>query len=320
MQRRKYIIGASSLVTAVIAGCSGDSSSATPTQTANTGNHLQAAAEAIQSANDAISTEADKFSDTSVDSGGGIDVQTSMATGYLDTASSELDTAGQGASTSQQETIDAAQNWVSYGRAVIEFLDIFADGYSDFTTALTYMESERYSDSADSFQTAGNTFDDADSQLTIVRDRSESLTETDSEYFSDVDMTSSEADVDQLGSLLDTFSPMADGMRDLVQGLDDFTAATTSLENSQYSDAEESYEAAQSHFTTAESTFIDLESSAPNSIQSSIIEMTCYAGALSDGAEHYAAGSGHYADGDTQAGDDEFEMGEEDLNQCSFEA
>lgn len=304
----------------MIAGCSGDSDSATPTQTANTGNHLEAAAEAIQNAKDAISTEADKFSESSVDSGDGIDVQTSTATEYIDTASSELDTAKQGASTSQQETIDAARNWISYGRAVIKFLDIFADGYSELTTALTYMESERYSDSADSFQAAGGTLSDSDSQLTIVRDRSENLTETDSEYFSDIDLTSSEADIDQLESLLDTFIPMADGMRDLVQGLDDFIVATTSLENSQYSDAEGRYEAAQSHFTTAESTFTDLESSAPNSIQSSIIEMTCYAGALADGAERYAAGSGYYADGDTQAGDDEFEMGEDDLNRCSFEA
>ena len=224
MQRRKYIIGASSLVTVVIAGCSNDSNDGNndaSTRTINVASHLEAAAEAIQNANDAIETEFDKFSDPSVDSDAGVDVQTSTAAEYLDTASSELDTAEQEADTGQQKTIEAARSWISYDRAIINFLDIFADGYTEFTTGLTYMESERYSDAADAFQDAGSKLSDADSELTIVRDRSDNLTETDSEYFTDVDMTSSKEDIDQLKSLLTTFVPMTEGMRNLVQRIPD---------------------------------------------------------------------------------------------------
>lgn len=339
MQRRDLLLATSASLVTVTAGCSSDDSTGgatasddggtTPSQTtgtstasqgSNTVSRLEAAAAAIENANSEISAESDKFSDPAVEAGGGVDVRTQTVIGHLDDASAELDAAEEGATDSQQETIDAARQWVSLARALIDFLDVFADGYTDFTSGLTYLDAERYGDAADSFQTAGETFSDADSQLTIVRDRNDSLMQANSNYFEDVDLNSIDADIEELSSLLATFIPMSDGLRQLNLGFEDFLAATTDLENERYTDAESTYQDAEDHFTTAESTFMGLESSAPNSVRSDVIELTCYASALKEGAGHYAAGSGYYADENFAAGDDEFTQGEESLNQCNFDA
>jgi len=332
MQRRKLIIAAGSAMTTVVAGCSSDESSSsptesstptensTPTETASADDNLESAAVAIQNANDAIATQSDKLSDPSVEAGAGVDIQASSAERYLDTATSELDMAEEVATSTQQDTIAAARSWISYSRSVIEFLNLFADGYSEFTTGLTYIEAERYSDSAESFKTAEGTLSDADSKLTIVRDRSDSLVETDSEYFDDVNLTSSEAEIDELEPLLSSFISLSNGMHDVTLGLEDFISASNKLQNGQYSEGVSGYNDAQSHASSAENTFKDLEQDAPNSIKNSVIEYTCYAGALAEAAGHFATGSRYYANGNSQAGDEEFNMGQNALNQCDFEA
>lgn len=338
MRRRKYITSASSLTAAIIAGCSENSDSSKPnqtdsskpnqtnnstsTETDDAEDHLETAVEAVQIAKDTISAERDKLSGLDADGSNSVDIRTSTATRQLDMASSELDTADLEANRSQRKTIDAVRNWISYGRALIEFLSLLSDGLAKFATGDTYMQSDRFNDASDAFQTANRTFADADNQLIIVRDRAESLRETDSEHFSNVDLSQQGIEglhLDQLESALDAYIPLTSGMQDLMRGFDSFVSASTDLENERYSDAKDGYEAAIPHLVTAQNKFTDLESSAPNSLQSSIIELACYAGAVADASEHFAAGSEYYANGDTQAGKDEFEMGEEDRTRCDFE-
>lgn len=349
MQRRRVLIGTGSAVAALVAGCSGEESDAEPPETdgsetetatdsesqtattretesdesaGDTDARLAAAAEDIRSADAELEAESDKFTDSSFGSGGGIDVETATTERYLDDASAELDAAEPGATGTQQQSIDAARNWISFARESIAFIDQLADGYNELGTGFTYFESERYTEASDTFETAEDELRDADSQLTIVEDRQTNLSRADSDAFDDVDLTSagSGESIAELSSLLSTLIPFTTGFSELSLGLEDFTAGTETLEREQFTAAESAYEDAEDHFTTAESLFRGLEDSAPSSVRNSIIEISCIATAFKDGAGHFATGAGYYAAGDTRAGDREFNAGQTDLERCDFEA
>lgn len=327
MKRRQLLVTATGGGTALIAGCSGeesDDSATTQKETdtpagETTNERLRAAAEEMESAESKINTESDKFTDSSLDSGQGVSIQTATILSELDAASTELDAAEQGATSEQQDAINAARNWISFARATTEFLGLFADGYNEFTTANTYFESERYSDATGTLDTAQENFESADSQLTIVQDRQESLTEMDHEAFENITLSTTPADIEQLESILETLIPFIGGYRQMTLGFEDFIIALESLENRDYADAESEYRDAEDHFTSAETRIRGLEESAPPSLRNSVIELTSIAGTLKESAGHYATGSEYYANGDTRAGDQEFKKGEKALEKYNSE-
>lgn len=313
MNRRQLLGTAGSVLLPGLAGCSSDSVLGNDTE-----EHLQAAGEALEEADTALSEEADKFEDSNLENGG-VDIETEAVVGHLETASEELDAAEGGANDSQQETIDAARDWISLARGLIDFLDVFAEGYTDVATGLTYFQSERYEDAADRLGTASETLAETEQQLTVVRDRADNLGSESEDMIDEVDLTSLEADIDTLAQIIDALVPMANGIRQVSLGMVDFNTATTALENEQYRDAESSYTSARDHFSTAESTFTELEGTAPDNIQNSVIELTCYSGALKESADHFANAANALASGDNERANEEAEMGEESLNQCNFD-
>lgn len=328
MDRRSYLATAVSVAgTAVLAGCSGgerenqsEGSDATERDTTTgkrTEAHLEKAGEALQSAGEEISRESDKLAESDV-SDGGVDFRTSTIEGYLDTASNELDAAEASASESQRERVDAARGYVAFAREITAFLDVFAEGYSQVSTGITYFRSERFEDAAEELESARKTLDDADEGLQSARGRAEQLDTSTLDEMRRVDVESMQTDLSTLEELMSVLNVIADGLRDVSLGMIDFTEASASIDREEYARAKELFGEAETDFASAHTTFEGEEESAPPSVKSSVIELTCYSGALQDASTHFATASEALEDGDRELAKEESEKGEKAVNRCDF--
>ncbi|WP_226021929.1 hypothetical protein [Halomicrobium salinisoli] len=315
MDRRQYLEATcGTVLVGTLAGCSSDSSASSGT---NVTEHLEAAGTELEAANNALSTESEKFSETDFEEGG-VDVQTTAVTEHLDAAGSELDTAESAATESQQETIEAARSWIALARSLTTFIDVFADGYNGVSNGLSYFQSQRYEDAAETLDTASDTLSDAEEELVIVQDRIENLDTEALNNLDEVEISTFEADIERLSGFIDAMIPMVDGLRQESLGMVDFQTGSTEIENEEYTAAKARFKDARSHFSSAETTFKDLEESAPESLQGSVIELTCYGSALRESADHFVATAAALENGNREKANEEAEKGQEALDQCNF--
>lgn len=324
MDRREYLATAAAAASTVaIAGCSGGSGGE-GTTTATTGTtdtdaqqHLDAAGEALRKAGEELSTQSDALQES--DMTDGVDVRTASLDGYLDTASSELDAAEKSATDAQRERIAAARGYVSFARKFGEFLDVFAEGYTQLGTGLTYFKSQRFEDAAAKLETARQTNSRAEEVLTVLRDRAEKLdTDTLSEL-ERVDVESMQTGLATLDELVPVLTAFADGLRDVSLGMVDFGAANAKLQNDEFEPSRERFTAAKDHFASGYRTFKKQEESAPASVESSVVQLTCYSKALRDASEHFAATAEALANGNDERAKSEAEKGKQASNRCSFD-
>ncbi|WP_435175404.1 hypothetical protein [Halorussus sp. AFM4] len=324
MDRREYLATAASAASAVaIAGCSGGSGSGDGTTTAETTTsadaqqHLSAAGEALRKAGEELSAQSDRLEEA--DMTDGVDVRTESLDGYLDTAASELDAAEESATDPQRERIAAARGYVSFARKFGEFLDVFAEGYTRLGTGLTYFKSKRFEDAAGKLETARKTISRAEDVLAVLRDRAEKLdTDTLSEL-ERVDVESMQTGLATLDELVPVLTAFADGLRDVSLGMVDFKAANAKLGNDEFETSERRFAAAKDHFASGYQTFKKQEESAPASVESSVVQLTCYAKALRDASEHFAATAEALANGNNERAKSEAEKGKQAANRCSFD-
>ncbi|WP_348607798.1 hypothetical protein [Halobaculum rarum] len=331
MQRRQYIGAVSSVISTVaVAGCTGGStgdgtntgitrSTSTSSEEQKAAEHMELAGKALQRAGEEISTQSEKFKDSEVESGSGLDFEPETIYDYLDTASEELDQAEKHASAPQQEKISAARGYISFARKMAEFLDVFAEAYTQTTSGFSYFRSERYSEAAEQLETAESTLSESDDILTVVQDRQEQLDTELLDEVSEVEVESIKTELTAVDEVLPALSALASGIRQLSLGLVDFEEATTQIENDQYADAESSYDRSVDHFTTSETTFKDRENTVPDSMKTTFIELTCYGGALKDGARHLREACAALNNGNDSRASTETEKAKEALDRCNFD-
>lgn len=324
MDRRNYLRTTASIAgTALFAGCTGSDSENSNNAEANTTTerqteaHLEKAGEALDKAGEKISEESEKFSEVDI-SNSGIDFKTATINGYLDTASNELDKAEESASDSQLEWIEAARSYIAFARKYTEFGDITAEGFSQINTGFAYFQSERFADAAETLKEAQNTMNEADDTLTLVQDRADQFDTSKLDEFDQVEITSLQTSLSELDELIPILSVLATGMRDIALGMVDFNEAGTQIDNSNYIKAKELFNEAESDFANAHSTFKGEEESAPASVKSSIIELSCYSSALKDASSHLAAVAEAVENGNQERAEEENEKAEQALNRCNF--
>lgn len=310
MERRTFIatsIAATS--SALVAGCSGSRQAA---------EHLEAAYDGIENANEEIESESERLADADIKNGDGVGMRTSAIFGHLDTASIELNQAEETASDDQQEQIDGVRRYVDFARASTEFIDKFADGITEFTTGLSYFKAERYADARDRLKDTESMFDEVDSHLKTVRIRYDDL---DTDVFNDVDRVSVESfqeDIDKLEELVPALKALTTGLRSVSVGMIEFEEGTSDFEDEQYSEAESRYKAARNEFAAAHSTFSEMETESPSEVQSTFVELTCASGGLRDASQHFANAANAMQSGNNQRAQDEVDQARDAANRCSY--
>lgn len=305
----------------VLAGCSSSNPSDEPSgpDPEEAQEHLDAAATALDNAGEELSRESEKFDGTEFQEGS-IDFKTTAITGYLETASTELDQAEEYANEEQQEIIEIARGYISFASEMADFLDTFADGYAEAYTGFTYFQSERYEDAVSQLETARSTLSEADELLTITRSRFDELNTDRLGDVEDVQIETLGSYLNDLDELLPAILTMTKGLISVSNGMVDYTEGSTYVDNEQASDAEEAFRAAAEDFSVARSTFQEEEESAPTEVKSTFVELACYSGALEDGSIHLANSMEAAQNQNRERAESEAQAAREDLNRCDFSA
>lgn len=313
---RRAVLKASVVATApVLAGCSSTNSTGQDTQKAQ--EHIREAGKALESAEEEITSESAKLEESEFQEGG-VDIETATIDGYLEAATSELDEAEEYANEDQEELIDTARGYVSFASKGVDFLDTFAEGYSQTFAGFTYFQSERFEDAVDELETAESSLVESDDLLTVTQSRAGDLNTDRLTEIESVEIQSIEPTLEDMGELITILRSMVGGMISLSNGMIDFAEADSHLEDERYGDAEEAFQSASDDFSAAQSTFQSEEETAPTEVESTIIEMTCYSGSLKDASTHFANGMEAIQNKDQSRAESEANAAEEDLNRCDF--
>ncbi|MFC7130915.1 hypothetical protein [Haloferax chudinovii] len=325
MQRREYI-GAtiSALGTGFLAGCTGDTSThegtTTPTaQPDKAAEHLEEAGSALQSAGEQLSSESESLSESEFEDGS-VDFNPSKVYTYLDEAANELDAAEEYSTDEQRSKINSGREYIEFGRKITDFLDIVVEGYSLVYSGLTYFQSERYTDAAAELEAAEQKLGDADDLLSVVRDRTSQLETEELDDFDKVDAETLQIDLTTLDELIPVLETMATGIREMSLGMEDLNEAESYLDEEALTQAQKALDRAAEHFGTSESLFKRQEGESPSSIKSTFIELTCYAGSLKDGTEHFSRAVEAIGEGDNERAKEERDKASESYNKCNFDS
>jgi tetratricopeptide (TPR) repeat protein len=337
MERRTYVKSAIGVACiSFSAGCTGGNTSARSgqssssdggSQRANTpsgppeqkaAEHLEKAGKALENAGNELDSESEKFTSSEFREGT-VDIQTSGIYGYFDRAEAELNAATEFATDDQEDLIDAIEEFVEFGRALVKFLDTFADGYSESYTGFTYLQSERYRDAIAQLRKAEETLQDASDLLTVSRTRFDDLDPVLTDELDQVNISKFNEDLDKLERLLPVLITVAVGSRYLSRGMLDYQTAQDHFEAEDLASAAPKFERAAEDFGLAYSEFKAQEDTAPSEVKSTVIEMTCYSKSLRDGSTHLADGSKAYERGDRQRAEELFDEARTAFNRCNFD-
>lgn len=276
--------------------------------------HAEAAADDIDKAVDEFESEAARFDN--LESGEGVDVRTKVIEAHLDAASQDLDAAEQDASSDQQDGIDAFRSLVELLRRATAGLDKFADGFSKIQLAISQNQDGRYTDAADQAVEAQSPLEQARDSFTTAQASVDQIDEADIED-TDASLAEIRLELEEVTVLTETMIEFADGFVDLSEGLADLETATDRVDAERYAAAGRAAESASNHFAGAADTFKNLESSAPSRLQSEVVDLTCRAESLRDGAGHYRAGCASADLGAFDHARSEFRAAERDFDRCS---
>jgi hypothetical protein len=325
MKRRAYLRLLPAAAVTGVAGCSssddsmgdntdadGDAETTTAEPTATPEESVEAAAAALTDAAERLDTESNNlgnFEEGIQFSEGAIRDSITEARGHLDVAD------GGDLSEEQQETVEEFRMVANYIESLTDTTGEAATGLNEFSTALEYLDSERFEDAIDAIEDSRSHFGTASDSLSETRSTFDELGR-DSFDPLDTSYAETQESLDRIEAVVETMDPYLSGYREYVRGYDHFQTATTDLEAERFEDAADEYATAAVRFDDSASGFEEAEDTAPPTMLSDIVQTTCYAQALRDGSEYYAAGSRAYARGDEETGRSEFQDGQEAFNRC----
>lgn len=310
MNRREYLkslVGFVGVLSA--AGCSG--------QNPSYNERLDTTLEAIKNAEEELQAEADKFNSERLESGG-VEIQTAAISDHLDTAEEQLNAAESSANQDQRDDIQAIKNWIVLLREFTEFLDIFAEGFSQASSGFAYIQSEQFPDAVNELNTAKETLSSASEQLIITQDAWDDIDRSRLENTEDISVAEIENYFSQVENIMSVFIPLTSGMGTLSEGLIDYQTGSEAYEEGRYSEAESKFRSAAEDFTVSHSTLEEQEDAAPESMKTSLIELTCYSGAIRDASTHLANAAEAIQNRNRARANEESQKANEATDQCSF--
>lgn len=310
ISRRAALRGIALTTTAGLAGCTGDGGQQ---QGDGSESDIQAAGDDLDKALDEFQSEADRFD--SIESGEGVDVETSVIESHLEAASQDLDAAEQDASAAQQDRIEALRSIISILQSLTTAIDVIAEGFTATQTGRSYISSERYEDAKQRFTTAQTRFESARGSITEAQSSVDRIEQANIED-TGPDIAEMRSGITKLKEINELMIGLSDGFADLSSGLQDYQVAADRAESERYTAGAAAAADARAHFSSAVSTLRELESTAPSSFQPDIVDTTCRAEALRDAADHYNEGCEAAADGRYDTARSEFRASEDALESC----
>jgi len=329
MDRRRYLRGVLAVATVPVAGCSGDggdtptptetatTTAGTPTETATPGvaDYIETAETELGRASDEMNQESEGFDEVEGNAG----FETEPILSHLDEADAALEAVEGNATDEQQEKIDALAATSEWLRTTTGVLDDFTTMMGHVETGLGHFDNNRFEDAIAALQDGQTAREDVSDQLVIANDELESI---DADQLGDVDefdLESVRNSFEELNSVVDTMEYFISAFIDMVRGFQDFFPAATAYDEGEYADSIDGFADARDHFVTARSTFEEGESAATTDLESTIRELTCLAGAMRDGAEHYRTAAEAAEMGNTDEADQAVERAQNAMDRCENE-
>lgn len=288
MERRQYLTGAGTVLTLGVAGCTGDGSEesdesenggagsggpndsdATPSPEA--AEALEAAGEDLNEALDLILEEIDSAwayssTDASISTGG--------VEATIESANTSIEKANEAATTDTQREQVAELELVS--QFIEQFLAAMislGEGINQISTAISYENSSRYEDAADSLSGAGATFEETSSQIDEMKATFNELGDgTDV----GVDYAEAEDAIDELDELITGYLLAMEAGVALDRGLADYNTAYEAFQDEDYGTAANIFNDAVEHIEEAESMYREGEEEVTQSLRDTFITQTCY--------------------------------------------
>lgn len=323
MDRRSFLRTLPAVTVAGAAGCSSSSSDGSTTgdetdtetstaePTATPDESIEQAAAALDEAFDGIDRQSEGFGDLE-----GAEFEDGSIRASIADARDHLDAAEQADLTGdQQAAVDDLRGLADYAEALTDTMVPLGEAFASFSTVEQYVDTERFQAAIDGLDDAQESFRTAQTRLEDTRAAYESL---DRSAFDRVDPTYEETrtDLEKMEAVVETMDPFVDGFREYVRGYRSFTAGSDALDAERYDDAANEFDTAAVRFGDAESAFMTAEETAPSSMRSDVIDLTCISGALSDASEHFAAAARALDRGDGQTANEEVEAAQQAIDRC----
>lgn len=231
----------------------------------------------------------------------------------LDEAEATLDEAGKLASQEEQATIEQLRAVIAWERRLADAMAAVEAGANAVETANSYFQSDRYDDAESKLETALDHYEDARSNLETARTDFGAI---DTSVLSSFDSEAATATMDDLDSLVRTQIGFTKGFRQLNTGFKQFTTGADEYDDGNWSAAIDPLESASETFATAESTFQGLEEGASQDSVQSIIQLTCLAGAMKEGTQHFANAAEAESNGNESTFESEQQQAQDATEQC----
>jgi hypothetical protein len=308
MKRRQYVRGVLCAAAVTVAGCSGDdgptptatdvpatdtdtqvdtpTATDTPTETpTETPEPIETARTQLGLAANELDREGDAFSRP----GDGVDFEAETVTGHLDGADAALEIAGRNATGDRAETVDALRETSAWLRATATALEEFAGMMSVVQEGIDHFEGNRFEEAITALQDAQDARESASEQVDVAEERLNGIDVERVEGIDEIDFPELQESFETLDRTVAAMEFFLAGYIDLTRGFREFLPAATDYDEGGYADAIDGFETARGHFENARPTFEEGETVAPPEFESSMADLTCLAGAMRDGADHYAA-------------------------------
>lgn len=316
MDRRDFVRAGGVVAATSLAGCAGVLSGAQPEE----------ADERITAAEDHLAENADELDETGAsfsndDEEMPDEFDPSSVTSRVEKANVKLDEAEEYATDEQQSYVETLRKVGEYQTAVAKAYEDLVALNHKIDTVNTYLQSERYDEALDKIDESRSLLsdvrehvDEADGVLDDVDP--DSLDESGQITYEDI-----EADLSKARNRLDLVEGLLDGMEPMIEGMQDLMPALEAYGNGRYGVAADKLAEASDHFRDADEAFRELESTDTTltSIESDLAELTCYTGALADGAELFEESARAADRGDDELAREKANEAQEALDACNFE-
>lgn len=317
MDRRDFLRIGGVPAAAALAGCGGALSSAQPKKARK---HITAAEEKFATNTEKLNEVRDTIANDDEDVPDEFDPST--VTSRVEKANVELDEAEKYATDEQKSYVQTLRKVGEYQTARAKLYEDYVALYNTLTTANTYIQSERYDDALDKLDETKTLLADvrkhADETESALDDiDADSLTESEQITYESI-----KTDVSEFRDRLDIVGTMIDGLRSMTLGMQDFMPAVEKYKEGRYQEAAEMIAEAEQHFVTADETFRKLENAdvTVSGIETDIAKLTCYTGALAEGAKLFKESAKAAEQGDDELAKQKANEAREAFNKCKFDS
>lgn len=246
-------------------------------------------------------------------------VDTDRIETLLDEAETDIETAREGASDEQLETLDSLAAVADFLRDLLPALSAVNDAMTAFEEADQYIDDEEYHTATDAVGRATSHIETAIEETTIAGATFDEIDAAGLESVDALEYDALSTSFDDFDALLEAMDIFLAGMEQMIEAMVPFQSGLTALQSEQFQTAATEFEAASEQFYRSYTTLDEGAADVSGDYREDLLELACELEALSDATDLFAQGSEAYAAGDYQQGQTHFEDADAVMDRCSDE-